>query len=687
MAAEILYRAFLSYSHSDRGLAAWLHRTLESYRVPSKLVGTSTQLGRVPARLTPIFRDREELSAAGNLGEAIEAALAQSSALIVICSPDAAKSRWVNEEIRCFKRFHGEQRTFAVIVAGEPGASDMAGREAEECFPEALRFKVRLDGTVTKARTEPIATDFRSTGDGRRLGKLKLVSGLLGLRLDALVQRETQRRQRRLAYITAASIAGMASASGLAIAANQARQEAQLQRNEAQRQRAEADGLIEFMLTDLRGKLEPVGRLDVLKSVGDRALDYYARQKLSDLDGNSLGRRARAMLLVAEVSDLQGNSEAARRGFVEAARSTAELLKRDPNNWQRAYDHAQSEFWLAYDAHNRGDNRAALPHFLAYRDLSRRLMQLAPDKTESRVELASAEVNLGVALVAENKLKEAIPSFEQASVMFENIRPRTREIALNLNQALGHEASALYGLGDNFRALETRREQLSTLRSEPLSDDDREVQEASAVVLGQMGITFLTQGDVRASRRPLHQAIDRWNDLVRLDPANRMWRGELNTARMWSAVALSATNLAAARNEMASVIADQRRLIATKSDWVHKMNLLRMISFDRALGGQSKPANEPLVAEAWSRRDRLNGGERGILAAVLISEGDGMISSDNRQARTLWRGASELLNDDSPSTWTLIHRARTQRRLGQRSTIARIPPNAFAGVFAEDAGP
>ena len=80
MEMQISYRAFLSYSHSDRSKAAWLHRTLESYRVPSKLIGMPTAFGPVPARLSPVFRDREELSAAGNLGESIESALARSLA-------------------------------------------------------------------------------------------------------------------------------------------------------------------------------------------------------------------------------------------------------------------------------------------------------------------------------------------------------------------------------------------------------------------------------------------------------------------------------------------------------------------------------------------------------------------------------------------------------------------------------
>jgi len=55
------YSAFISYSHQDKASADWLHRTLESYRVPSRLVGRQTAAGTVPRRLVPIFRDRDEL--------------------------------------------------------------------------------------------------------------------------------------------------------------------------------------------------------------------------------------------------------------------------------------------------------------------------------------------------------------------------------------------------------------------------------------------------------------------------------------------------------------------------------------------------------------------------------------------------------------------------------------------------
>ncbi len=57
---EAKYKAFISYSHRDDKWATWLHRALETYKPPTQLVGTETKHGKVPARLSPIFRDREE---------------------------------------------------------------------------------------------------------------------------------------------------------------------------------------------------------------------------------------------------------------------------------------------------------------------------------------------------------------------------------------------------------------------------------------------------------------------------------------------------------------------------------------------------------------------------------------------------------------------------------------------------
>ena len=67
------YYAFLSYSHKDKELADWLHRELERFRVPHSLAGKLTANGVVPRRLSPVFRDQQDLSAGGDLAQEIKA--------------------------------------------------------------------------------------------------------------------------------------------------------------------------------------------------------------------------------------------------------------------------------------------------------------------------------------------------------------------------------------------------------------------------------------------------------------------------------------------------------------------------------------------------------------------------------------------------------------------------------------
>jgi tetratricopeptide (TPR) repeat protein len=215
-------------------------------------VGSSTPFGPAPRRLTPIFRDQDELSASGDLGDALVAALKGSLFLVVICSPASARSHWVGEEILTFKRMYGEGRILALIVDGEPYASQQPGGEAQECFPAALRYRLGADGALSTTPAEPLAADLRPAKDGRRLAKLKLVAGLAGLRLDDLAQREAQRRVRNLALVTAASVTGMVVAGGLALYANVQRIEADRQRHVAERETAASRAASDFLIGTFR---------------------------------------------------------------------------------------------------------------------------------------------------------------------------------------------------------------------------------------------------------------------------------------------------------------------------------------------------------------------------------------------------------------------------------------------------
>ena len=198
------YWAFLSYSHQDMQVCDWLHRALETFNVPRRLVGRECPVGAVPSRLFPIFRDRDELPGSAELGKNLTEALAQSRYLIVICSPAAARSRWVNEEIRAFKAMGGESRVLALIVDGEPNAADKPGSGLLECFPEALRYRVTDNGALGDERLEPIAADIRKGQETRAMALLRLVAGLLGLPFDELRQRDQERRRKSLALRVAA---------------------------------------------------------------------------------------------------------------------------------------------------------------------------------------------------------------------------------------------------------------------------------------------------------------------------------------------------------------------------------------------------------------------------------------------------------------------------------------------------
>ena len=203
MAELYRYAAFLSYSSKDAAFAHRLHAALEGFHIP-KTLGHFDLAGK-PNRVYPVFRDREEL-AAGSLGTELKEALRASDALIVVCSPNAVASPWVDTEVRYFLSLGRPERSFAIIADGEPHAS-ASGNPDQECFPAALREGPR----------EWLAADARETKDGFRNAWLKVVAGLLSVNAGVLQDRDRQRR-RRLVLLTIAVCFALAAAIATGVA-------------------------------------------------------------------------------------------------------------------------------------------------------------------------------------------------------------------------------------------------------------------------------------------------------------------------------------------------------------------------------------------------------------------------------------------------------------------------------------
>ncbi|MFM5886334.1 MAG: toll/interleukin-1 receptor domain-containing protein [Novosphingobium sp.] len=492
------YRAFISYSHADDGFAHWLHRRLERFALPAAP-------GEPAGRLAPVFLDRAELAAGTDLSEQVRSALEASAALIVVCSPAAAQSRWVALEIALFRELHPDRPVLAALIAGEP----------DEAFPAPL---TRRGDTVV----EPLAADFRKLGDGRRLGLLKVIAGLTALPLDRLVQRDAMARQRRVMFVTAGVLALSLVLAGMLLVALR-------ERAEAQRQRADAEGMVEFMLTDLRDRLKSVGRLDVMAAVNAKAMDHYAGEKdLSGLPADTLERRARLLIAMGEDDiDTRRLGDAAQK-FGEAYRISADLLRREPDNPARIFNHAQSEYWVGNLPFLANNKAAAQPHWEAYLRLAERLQSIDPRNTDWRREVAYAHDNLcALAQVEPAEIGRAInhcrKSVEITSAVAAQL-PGLMQAQLDNSNDIAWLADAQLKAGNGAEALTLRARQKQLVDALPARfPDDVRAQEARLMAGIGMGLTQVALGRYDEARATVRATMPIADELRAHDPANVTW--------------------------------------------------------------------------------------------------------------------------------------------------------------------
>jgi tetratricopeptide (TPR) repeat protein len=367
------YSAFISYSSRDRKWADWLHRTLERFSVPEKLRGQPSALGVLGRRLPAVFQDRKELASSADLGASIQAALRDSASLIVVCSPDAARSRWVNQEIAEFKQSGRSAQIRCLIISGEPHAGD----PATECLPAALL----ADGP------EPLAADARPSADGRQDAVLKIIAGLLGVGFDDLKQRELARRQRQLVLMAGASTGALILVSALAVTAVLSRNEAVRERDLAREKTLTAERTVDFVKSlfevsdpsEARGAQvtaldvldkgarriggslndEPAVKAELASTLSEvyQNLGFYRRgdeivRSTMGLSVNSPAIRARQLAVLADSQSLQGNYDVAVKTFDQAL-----PLARDP-------EHGDPEL-VSRILVGRGQAKAAIDNFKA----------------------------------------------------------------------------------------------------------------------------------------------------------------------------------------------------------------------------------------------------------------------------------------------------------------------------------
>lgn len=201
--SEIKYDAFISYSHSepDAYVAEKLHTMLEHYHISKKLQEISGK-----KKIERVFRDREELPLSSDLEANIREALKNSEFLIVVCSPRAVRSEWVQREIEVFLETHKKDKVLTLLTEGEP----------EEVFPDILCYNSEVvigeggEEEVLRKKIEPMAADIRGKTRKEMEKKLKseflrILAPMLSCTYDTLKQRHREYELRRIIAMTGAA--------------------------------------------------------------------------------------------------------------------------------------------------------------------------------------------------------------------------------------------------------------------------------------------------------------------------------------------------------------------------------------------------------------------------------------------------------------------------------------------------
>ncbi len=400
---------------------------------------------------------------------------------------------------------------------------------------EMLRAQARLRTAASRWEREGRTPDFLlqvgkplveaedlATRRGRDLSDLEL----------AFVRESGARRARgrRLRRAVTAALAALALVAGAtAWIATSARRE-------AEHRRGQAEDLIGFMVGDLREKLEPVGRLEVLSDVGDKALEYFSSVPESTLSGEELLLRSRAFSQIGQVRRAEGSTAAAMEAFAESLRLAGELAAGGSRNLAWQANLGESHFWVGYLLLEQGELEAAREHFQEYRKIATGLVAAEPEKREWQLELSYAASNLGSVHEAQGDLGAALEAYQETLAILRQLqsaRPEDGALKLDLASQYNLVGGVLWRLGDLSAARDHFRADADLAAELVAADPDNVIwREQLATSHNYQGKGEEALGELEEAREHFEAEHELAASLSRADPANRLWQRELAIALM-----------------------------------------------------------------------------------------------------------------------------------------------------------
>ena len=498
----------------------------------------------------------------------------------------------------------------------------------------------------------------------------------IAARPDSRSYRLARFAQRHRGSVAAGLLVLLSLAGGLGVALWQG--------HEAQRQRAQAESLIAFMLGELRERLEPVGRLDVLDAVGDQVLQHYAAMAAGGSDAGIQQRRANALLLLGDVAEKRRQLDRAAQRYTEAAAITEALLARHPNDGASIAAHVDA-LSAVYDLqHLRGD-RAALPALMArMRPLADRLRTLEPANLDWRWQDAMLHKRQGVQHLDAAELDAALVEFRAAEALLAPCVVAKPVLHLDLAQVLGYLSRTLELRNDLPGALALVQAKRAALLRMPDAADDLPVQVDLVAVACETARLRQAQGELAEAEQGYVEALARSDQLLARDDSNEMWQRQAINLRINIAqLALARQDWPAAAPLNAQALARLARVL----DQPQPERFFRLVlqghalaqrgqlalgspaSHDRSAATQALAAYVADAQGLEAAGQQLDLNEQRALGLVLLALGDLQAAAGRSEAgRASWLDLTRRLAD-APArrdVARMLMLGEAQLRLGDR---------------------
>ncbi|MHA6802810.1 TIR domain-containing protein [Salinifilum ghardaiensis] len=191
------FDAFISYSHAvDGKLAPALQREVERFATPWHR-----------ARSLRVFRDDANLTASPELWSSIERALHSSRWFVLMASPQAARSPWVDAEVAWWLANRSAQRLLIVLTDGEFAWDERAGGvdwSTTTALPPALHGALREEPRWVDLRWLRSAEQVDRSNPRMRDNIADIAAAIREMPKDSLVGAHIRHQRRTVRLATAA---------------------------------------------------------------------------------------------------------------------------------------------------------------------------------------------------------------------------------------------------------------------------------------------------------------------------------------------------------------------------------------------------------------------------------------------------------------------------------------------------